>query len=132
MDHLQRYSSLAIFLDETGTECGVAGLVATGTGLDTGMLDIVAAPDVHSRQVVRRTVPQVVRAAFQGAPVRHLYHDRFDDDPDLLSGMDVWELEVTLPEFAQVNGRYADRLTFGLSRSEYEQWVSHGPDRKAT
>ena len=68
-------------------------------------------------------VPELVGAAFAGAPVRKLFYERFDDDPDLLVHMPgAWQQEVTLPAFALVGGNYVDRHIFGLSRDDYRNW----------
>ena len=118
---------MIVFDDDAGNACGIAALAEVGRGSGTAMLDLIAAPDDDAIAVVRRSARQAVAAAFLGTPIRHLYFERFDDDPDLLTEMSCWVHEVTLPEFALVDGRYADRLTFGLSRAEFDQWSAASP-----
>ena len=119
---------MVIFDDAAGKPCGMAALAEVGSGSGTALLDMVALPDPHSVSVVRLLAHESVSAAFQGAPIRHIYFERFDDDPDLISEMTCWTHEVTLPEFAMVDGRYSDRLTFGVSRAEFERWEAGQPE----
>lgn len=108
LDHNQQPIGYSILADVTGTSA-------------VGQFEVFAMPGRESD--VASVVPEIVAAAFAGAPVRKLFHERFDDDPDLLAAMpDVWQREVTLPEFAMIGGRYVDRHIYGLSRAEYERW----------
>jgi hypothetical protein len=86
-----------------------------------GAFEVFAMPG--HEDAVAAMVPELVGAAFAGAPVRKLFSERFDDDPDLFVYMPgAWRQEVTLPAFALIGGRYVDRHIFGLSREEHEQW----------
>jgi hypothetical protein len=86
-----------------------------------GAFEVFATPG--HEDAVASMVPELVGAAFAGAPVRKLFSERFDDDPDLFAYMPgAWRQEVPLPAFALIGGRYLDRLIFGLSRQEHEQW----------
>ena len=96
-------------------------LLADISGLSAvGMLETFAWPG--HEPAVASVFEELVDAAFAGAPVRKLYYERFDNDPDLLTTMSgAWELEATLPEFALIGGRYVDRQIYGLSRAAHEQ-----------
>jgi hypothetical protein len=100
--------------------CGFAGLRGQ-QGSDVATIDLQALPDPASVDIMRRVVGELIAAAFMASPVRRLLYERFDDDVDLLgSTADLWDLEVTLPEFARVDGRYADRLTLATTRGRFE------------
>ncbi len=122
LETVREYAAMVVFHDDAGQPCGIAGLAEVAASSSTAVLDLLARPDEHAQEVMRVGAEQAVSAAFLGAPIRHLYHERFDDDPDLLTEMSCWVHEVTLPEFALVDGRFADRLTFGLSRAEFDDW----------
>ena len=86
-----------------------------------GAFEVFAVPG-HEDEVAWM-VPDIVGAAFGGAPVRKLFYERFDDDPDLLVHMSgAWQHEVTLPGFALIGGRYVDRQILGLSRDQHDRW----------
>jgi len=88
-----------------------------------GAFEVFALPG--HEDAVASMVPEILGAAFAGAPVRKLFYERFDDDPDLLLHMPgAWQQEVTLPAFALVGGNYVDRHILGLSRDEYSRWSS--------
>ena len=118
LQSIQEYAALAVFLDEKSDPCGAAGLADVSGAATCGTLDLVAMPGAEPR--VTHIAPELVQAAFMASPIRHLYVERFDDDPDLLASAPCFELEVRLPEFAFVDGRLVDRLVFGASRSDVE------------
>ena len=116
-----QYDAVLIIFDTDEIPVGVAALAEVSTGGGTGTLELVSYPDEHSVEASRAAVAEIVESVFEMAPIRHLYVERFDEQPDLLTAMPgQWALEVRMPEFAYVDGRLADRLTFGLTRSEFE------------
>jgi hypothetical protein len=125
---LERLRSLAAaaVVEFDGVPVGAAGLAEVGGVSGTGTIDLHAWPG-HEDDV-RAVVVDVVVAAFEGSGIHHLYHERFDDDADLLTPFgEAWTLEVTFPEFARLGGRLADRWVFGLSRAELDAWLrTHG------
>lgn len=111
----------ATVFDDTGSAIGFSALADVSGTSAVGQFEVFAWPG-HEAEVAR-VVPELVAAAFAGAPIRKLFHERFDDDPDLLAVMGAaWQREATLPEFAMIGGRFVDRHIFGLSRAEHERW----------
>jgi hypothetical protein len=118
---VESIAAAAAVLDDDGGSIGFSILADVSGTSAVGQFEVFAMPghDV----AVASVVPELVAAAFAGAPVRKLFHERFDDDPDLLAAMaGAWAREVTLPEFALLGGKFVDRHIFGLSRAEYEHW----------
>jgi hypothetical protein len=117
----QSVAAGAVILDDNSQPVGFSLLADVSGTSAVGHFEVFAVPG-REHDVVP-IVPEVVAAAFGGAPVRKLFHERFDDDPDLMTAMPgAWQLEVTLPEFAMIDGRFVDRHIYGLSRAEYERW----------
>ena len=111
----------AVILDDANHPIGFSALADVSGTSAVGSFEVFATPGHEG--AVASVVPEVVAAAFAGAPVRKLFYERFDDDPDLLVSMaGAWQREVTLPEFAMIDGRFVDRHILGLSRPEYERW----------
>ena len=81
---MQAASAAAIVLDEQGTPVACAILAETGVS-ETGMFDFFALPNPRAEALARRFAPELVGAAFAGATVRRLYHERFENDPELMS-----------------------------------------------
>lgn len=118
---LEEFAAIAVVADADLRLVGAAALAGLTGSSATASIDLHAVPGEEAH--VRRVAPDIVRAAFEGSGIRHLYHERFDDDPDMLTEMaEVWRLEATLPEFAMVDGRYADRLILGISADELTAW----------
>lgn len=116
-----------VAIETDGQLVGVAALTDITVGGISGTLDLVAMPD--SVDVVRSVTPAIITSIFRALPLAHLHHERFDGEPDLLGMMSpIWQHEVTFPEFALVEGRYADRLVYGVSRYEADQWLSDHPE----
>lgn len=112
------FAAGAVVLDG-GRPCAFAGLRGQ-QGSDVATIDIHALPDGASIEAMRQVVGELVTAAFAASPVSRLLYERFDDDVDLLGQTaGFWDLEVRLPEFARVDGRYADRLTFATTRDRF-------------
>lgn len=96
--------------------CGFAGLRGQQNS-DVANIDLHALPDPASIGAVREVVGELLAAAFIASPVQRLLYERFEDDTDLLGPTTaLWELEVTLPEFARIDGRFVDRLTMTTTR----------------
>lgn len=99
--------------------CAFAGLRGQ-QGSDVATIDLQALPDPVSQDVMRRVAGELIAAAFTASPVRRLLYERFEDDVDLLGRTaGLWDLEVTLPEFARVDGRFVDRLTMATTRERF-------------
>ena len=111
----------AAILGEDSQPIGFSILADVSGTSAVGAFEVFALPG--HEEAVASMVPELVSAAFGGAPVRKLFSERFDDDPDLFVHMPgAWQQEVTLPAFALIGGRYVDRHIFGLSREEHERW----------
>ncbi len=111
-----------IVFDEQGSPVACAILADAG-GSGTGMFEYYALPDAHSQQLARRFAPELVAAAFSGAPIRRLYHERFEGDPDVIGEIAaVFEVEVTYPDFAMIDGRYEGRTISVLTAERFVEW----------
>jgi hypothetical protein len=119
---LQHITLGAIVLDTSGRPVGAAALFDAGsTGCAT--LDVFALPDPSAHEYVRRMMPEMVTAAFGASSIRHLYHERFTRDPDLLGELAAaFRPEVVLPEFALVDGQYEDRTISVLTADAFAAW----------
>ncbi|MEO8698157.1 MAG: hypothetical protein ABI658_31985 [Acidimicrobiales bacterium] len=122
LDSVESVAAAAAIMNDEGQSIGFSILADVSGTSAVGAFEVFALPGHESE--VASMVPEIVGAAFAGAPVRKLFYERFDDDPDLLAQMaDAWQREVTLPEFALIGGNYVDRHIFGLSREQHERWV---------
>jgi hypothetical protein len=100
--------------------CGV--LTETGAS-GTGTFEFYALPNPEAERLARLHAPALLAAAFQGASIRRIYHERFAGDVDLLGAAGLlFEVEVTFPEFAMIAGRYEDRTISVLTIEAYEPW----------
>ena len=112
----------AVILDDSQVPVGFSILADVSGTSAVGAFEVFAVPG--HEDAVASQVTEIVGAAFAGAPVRKLFYERFDDDPDLIVHMaGSWQKEVTLPAFALIGGRYVDRHIFGLSREQHTQWT---------
>lgn len=118
----------AIVLDATERPVACAVLAdASPTG--TGTLDYFALPTDEAQALARHFAPEIVAAAFAGAPVRRLQHERFEGDADVLGDVaPLFETEVVFPEFALVDGRYEARTIAVLTADRFAAWQAAGSD----
>ncbi|MDO8390459.1 MAG: hypothetical protein Q7V57_08225 [Actinomycetota bacterium] len=102
----------------------VACAILTDAGTSgTGTLEYFALPDESAQALARAFAPAIVNAAFKGATIRRLYHERFEGDPQILGEMaDLFEVEVTYPRFALVGGTLETRTISVLSRERLDAW----------
>jgi hypothetical protein len=118
---VESVAAAAAITDDDGRPIGFSILADVSGTSAVGAFEVFAVPG--HEDAVASMVPEIVGAAFAGAPVRKLFYERFDDDPDLLVHMaGAWQQEVTLPAFAMVGGRYVDRHIFGVSREQHARW----------
>ena len=118
---VESVAAAAAITDDEGQSIGFSILADVSGTSAVGAFEVFAVPG--HEEAVASMVPDIVGAAFSGAPVRKLFYERLDDDPDLLVHMTgAWQQEVTLPAFALIGGRYVDRHTFGLSREQHVRW----------
>lgn len=112
--------SAAVVVEDASRPIAIAVLADTGAA-GTGTLEYFALPGAET--AARALAPEIVAAAFTGAPIRRLYHERFANDPDVLGEVGTWfEVEVTFPEFALVDGTHEDRTVAVLTRDRFEEW----------
>jgi hypothetical protein len=118
---VQTISAGAIVLDESRRPVAAAALADSGaTG--TGTLEFFARPDTSSQALARRFAPEIVAAAFAGAPVRRLYRERFEGDADVYGVVNEWfETEVVYPTYALVDGRYESRTIDVLTDTRFAE-----------
>lgn len=110
----------ATVLDGDGRPVALAVLVETGT-TGTGTFEYYALPGTE--ETARRMAPDLVAAAFAGAPIRRLYHERFEGDPEVLGPVaELFEVEVKYPQFALLDGKYETRCTSVLTRERFDRW----------
>jgi hypothetical protein len=111
-----------IVFDGSGDSVACAVLAEAGSS-GTGMFELYALPNAHAHLFARRFAPELIAAAFAGAPIRRLYHERFENDPVLLGDVaHLFEVEVTYPEFALVEGIYERRTTSVLTAPGFAAW----------
>jgi len=98
-------------------------LLADAGASGTGMFEYYALPHPVAEGLARHFAPQLLAAAFNGAPIRRLYYERFSGDADVLGeAAAAFQLEVTFPEFALINGTYEGRTTSVLTPESFARW----------
>jgi hypothetical protein len=108
-----------IVIDGYGQNVACALLADTGAS-GTGMLEYFALPNPDAQTLARRFAHDLVGAAFAGTPIRQLYYERFENDPDVLGEVGaLFEVEVTFPDFAMIDGRYETRTTSVLTADRF-------------
>jgi len=111
-----------VVVDGYGAPVACALLVEAGTS-GTGMLEYFALPNPDAQALARRFASDLVGAAFAGAPIRRLYYERFENDPDVLGEVGaLFEGEVTFPNFAMIDGHYESRTTCVVSAERFTEW----------
>ena len=117
------YAAGAVVINE-GEPCGFAGLRGHQKS-DVAFIDLLALPNEESVEAVTKCAPQLLRAAFEISPIRRLIYERFEDDPHIPGRLgDVCSLEYVLPEFALIDGRYVDRLSYAIDRAEFVKFAA--------
>lgn len=112
-----------VIVHDDGHRPVAAGLLTDAGASGTGNFELFALPADDALATARAFAPELVAAAFAGAPIRRLYHERFAGDPEVLGAVgELFEIEVTYPAFAQIDGRYEDRTISVLTRERFEQW----------
>lgn len=117
----QGVSAGVVVLDEHGTRVACAILAAAGT-TGTGMFEYFALPNEDAEALARRCAHDLLVAAFEGASLRRLYYERFENDADVFGELaDLFEVEVTYPEFAMIDGQYETRTTSVLTVERFNE-----------
>lgn len=99
------------------------GLLAEAGASGTGVFEYFALPEPDAERLALRFAPDLVTAAFDGAAMRVMYHERFDNDPQLLGEMaGLFEVEVVYPDFAWVDGRLEGRTISALTAERFSAW----------
>lgn len=115
-------AAAALVSDGYGKPVACALLADAGVS-GTGVFEFFARPDPDSQQLAREFAPQLLEAAFAGTPIRRLYHDRFDNDTDVLGEVGrLFEVEVVYPNFALIDGKYEARTTSVLTAESFKTW----------
>jgi hypothetical protein len=118
----QATSAGATVVDGFGKPVACALLSDTGTS-GTGTLEYFALPDPDSQALASRFAPELIGATFGGAPIRRLYHERFENDQNILGVMaKLFELEVTYPEFAMIDGHLESRTISVITVDKFAAW----------
>ncbi|MDO8363475.1 MAG: hypothetical protein Q7V88_11310 [Actinomycetota bacterium] len=100
-----------------------AALLADAGASGTGSFEYFAMPDAYAQAIARDLAPELIGAAFDGAPIRRLYHERFEGDPMLLGAAEaLFEVEVTYPAFAPIGGRFETRTISVLTSERFGEW----------
>ena len=121
---IQSIAAGVLVHDSDGRPVAAAVLADAGAS-GTGSFEYFALPEPGPEAAARHFAGEIIAAAFAGAPVRRLYHDRFESDVDLFGETaHLWELEVVYPEFAMVEGRYETRTTAVLTRERFAEWTA--------
>jgi len=120
MQMLQQCDALAVVLASGGRRVGAAALAEGSTVAGTAVLDLHSLPDPDAHATVQSVAPDIVRAAFEGAGLRRLYHHRFEGDPELRGATTgLWSAEVHFPDYALVDGEHRGRTTYALGAEEF-------------
>lgn len=100
---------------------GLATLRETGTA-GTGTIELLALDVPECRQAVEQIVPELISSVFAISNVRTLYHQKFDNDPELRGRtLSLWRDEVYFPEYALIDGAYEGMTQSALRRADFEQ-----------
>jgi hypothetical protein len=117
-------SAAVVVLDSLDRPVACAVLADSGAS-GTATFEYFALPTEEARAVAAHFAGQIIAAAFAGTSVRRLYHERFESDPELLGDTTpLWELEVTYPEFALIEGRHQARTISVLTRARFDRWMA--------
>lgn len=117
-------TAAVVVVDATQRPVACAILVDAGAS-GTATFEYFALPDAEALATANHFAAQIVAAAFAGTSIRRLYHERFETDPFVLGEtQELWELEVTYPEFALVEGRHQARTISALTRDRFEAWTA--------
>jgi len=112
-------SAGVIVVNEHAAPVACAILASTGTA-GTGMFEYFALPNAEAEALARKYAPDLLVAAFEGASLRRLYYERFENDADVLGDVaSLFEVEVTYPEFAMIDGHYEARTTAVLTLERF-------------
>lgn len=112
----------ALVLDDVGRPVAAAILAETGS-VGTAMLEYFALPAPPAEALARHFAPQLILAAFEGAALRRLYYERFQNDAHILGEFGaLFEVEVTMPNFAMIDGVFEDRTTSVLTAERLAEW----------
>ena len=118
----QGISAGVVVIDEHANPVACAILADAGT-MGTGMFEYFAIPTAHAEALARKFAPELLGAAFDGAAIRRLYYERFENDADVFGDLAaLFEVEVTYPEFAMIDGQYENRTTSVLT---LERFTAH-------
>ncbi|MCE9621743.1 MAG: hypothetical protein K8R99_05290 [Actinomycetia bacterium] len=117
----QGISAGVIVVDSVNNPVACAILADAGT-MGTGMFEYYALPNPQAEALARRFAPELLAAAFAGAPIRRLYYERFENDAEVFGELSAYfEVEVTYPEFAMIDGRYESRTTSVLTLERFTE-----------
>ncbi len=120
LQRLQQCDALAVVMAPSGDLVGAAALAEGSLVAATAVLDLQALPEPEAQAVVAALAPDIVRAGFEGAGLRRLYHDRFDGEPDLLGATSPhWAAEVRYPDHARIDGALRARTTYALGSDTF-------------
>ena len=127
LQRLQQCDALAVVTAPSGDLVGAAALAEGSLVAATAVLDLQALPDPDAQSIVAALAPDIVRAGFEGAGLRRLYHDRFDGEPDLLGATAPhWTAEVRYPDHARIGGVLRARTTYALGADTFRSAFGHG------
>ena len=99
------------------------GILADAGAAGTATFEYHALPEPDAERTAAHFAPEVIAAAFSGTPLRRLYHERFEGDPDLLGRAGhLFEVEVRYPDFALVDGRFEARTVSVVTAEAFAAW----------
>ncbi len=99
------------------------GVLADAGASGTGTMEYFARPTPEAEELARQFAPDLVIAAFSGAPIRRLYLERFDGDPRLFGDLeDEFEVEVRYPSYAMIGGVLEGRTVSVLTHERFAAW----------
>ncbi len=109
-----------LVLGEGREPVGVLGFVDADPGAQVIWLDGHSFPgDDASLQLVRKAVPIVLDEAERAGTVRFVYYEEYPElDESLIDAhRDLWEPEVTIPQYVCIDGLWCTRITYRLELS---------------
>jgi hypothetical protein len=117
-----------IVCDASGRSRGIVGFTDPDVGSRVMSLDGMAHPeDVDGWDLVRAAVPQVMDEASRAGTIRFVYRDEYLElKMSLISGAgsegsELWEPEVTIPNYVNIDGLWCTRVT---CRLDLTKWYS--------
>jgi hypothetical protein len=111
-----------LVLDDTRQPVGVLGFVDADAPSRVMWLDGHAKPnDTGALILLRAAVPVVLDEAERAGTVRFVYYEEYPELEESLidDTRELWEAEVTIPQYVRIDGVWCTRITWRLELSRW-------------